>query len=72
MTNRQRYITQSNELDLMLRIRMSYACICPIRAIIGEYPAVNVCKALPEDCPECIQKWLNREEEIDNAKKKSH
>ena len=64
MDNRQRYIIKSNEHDLMMRIRQSAQIpLCPIRAIMGEFPSINTCKALPEDCSPCIQKWLNQEDE---------
>ena len=63
MKNRERYITKKNEYDLMINILKSGAC--PIRAITGERsnPINVVCKSLPEDCPECIQHWMNKEEE---------
>lgn len=63
MTNRQKYITRCNEFDMMLKIRKSTVCICPIRAVKGEFPANNRCKASIEDCKTCIQKWLNNEED---------
>lgn len=62
MTNRERYLIMQNEYDLMINILKSGAC--PIRAIVGvrSHPINMLCKAMDEDCPECIQKWLNEEE----------
>lgn len=61
MTNRERYITKRDEYDLMFDMLKSG--VCPIAVVIGQknVKRVKVCKALIEDCPFCIQKWLNEE-----------
>lgn len=63
MTNRARYITQRNERDLLLTIAENTKH-CPIQAIGANSPRLVVwgssCNA--EDCPECVQAWLNEKE----------
>lgn len=63
MTNREKYKEKRDAYDMMMTIWKTGAC--PIRVIGGEscLPRYLVCKAFDEDCPACIQKWLNEEAE---------
>lgn len=64
MTNRDKLL-ETNEYDLLVKIQeaMIDGCCCIIDAITGQ---CHPCKwydvshtALPDDCRDCIQKWLN-------------
>ncbi len=58
MKNRERYILNVNEYDMLVKIQAVMAG-CVIEALTGkDYPC-------PDDlctCKECIQKWLNEED----------
>ena len=63
MKNRDRYINQANELDLMIRIQTAIEggyCQCAIEAVTNKsYPCdfMQVCSV--ETCKGCIKKWLD-------------
>lgn len=62
MTNRERYILQANEYDLLIKLQESLNRsdnYCILDLITDKY---NHC---PKDtnCEECIQNWLNVEED---------
>lgn len=65
MTNREKYDLNRNSYDKM--VGMLDTGMCPIRIVTGAemsyLPRFLVCKAMDEDCPECIQRWLNQEVE---------
>ena len=62
MTNRERYILQANEYDLLIKIQDGLGnCdnFCILDLITDKY------HRCPENtyCEECIQNWLNAEED---------
>lgn len=77
MTNRERYITKSNEYDIMMTIANS--AICPIAVITDKVPVEwkecsnnsNYIESQEKHyygwqtslCSSCIQSWLNKESE---------
>lgn len=67
MKNRDRYILQRNEYDMLCDLQAaisSGSCQCVIEALTAkEYhcPDDKVC--MLDTCRECLQKWLNEEEE---------
>jgi hypothetical protein len=62
MKNRERYITQRNEYDLMMDITDN-TNVCPIIALTGKYPDDGYgCRHSDDKCPDCLQAWLNEEE----------
>ena len=62
MNNRERYILQANEYDLLMRIQKGLGrcdAYCILDLIIDKY---NICPKETE-CSNCIQNWLNAEED---------
>lgn len=63
MKNRQRYILQRNELDLLLAVARNTEK-CPIYAVGATSPRLeeigDTCNE--DECPDCVQEWLNEEE----------
>lgn len=60
MTNREHYILNANEYDMLIRIQ---ACMvgCVLEALTGkDYPCPDDSCAL-ETCKKCIQQWLNQQ-----------
>lgn len=61
MTNRERYILKISEYDMLVKIQANIidgSCYCVIDALTGgTYPCKDI------NCQECIQKWLNKEED---------
>ena len=63
MTNRERYILNRNEYDMLIGLHAALGsglCQCVIEAITAKdyyCPDDKVCTI--EACKECIQKWLN-------------
>lgn len=62
MTNREKFITNRDEYDLLMAIR-TQRDVCPIKLIGAEKP-----KCIPDEkyyyrvlCSECVQRWLNEE-----------
>lgn len=63
MKNRDKYLVNRNEYDLMTSIEENTG-ICPIRAISGiskESKVTRCTKYAKAGCKECIQAWLNEE-----------
>ena len=64
MKNRDRYINNCNQYDLLVKIQdaMQNKCMCVIEALSGK----DVCRysidAPNEVCYKCIDNWLNKEE----------
>lgn len=62
MKNRERYILNVNEYDMLAKIQAVMAG-CVIEALSGEdYPCPDDHVCMLSTCKECIQKWLNEEE----------
>ncbi len=62
MTNRERYILQVNEYDLLIKLQEGLSrsdSYCILDLITGKY------ERCPHDinCEKCIQIWLNAEED---------
>lgn len=64
MKNRDKYISNVNEYDLMMRMHknIKHGTHCPVKAVSGEY-AYDRCLQNTFICEECIQQWLNEEVE---------
>ena len=66
MTNRQRYLLNANEYDLLVMIQeycSNSDADCVIDAIMSKNGKVDKMKQCDEaGCEECIQKWLNEED----------
>lgn len=67
MTNRERYILQANEYDLLIKLQEGLGrsdSYCILDLITDKY---NRC---PDDtnCKDCIQKWLNAEEDCNELR----
>lgn len=60
MTNRDKLL-ETNEYDLLVKIQeaMVGGCCCIIDAISGQCYPCKTDRTLPDDCKDCIQKWLN-------------
>ena len=65
MTNREKYILQRNEYDMLCGLQAAFGsglCQCVIEALTakeqpcGDYRVMNF-----EVCCQCIQQWLNEE-----------
>lgn len=67
MKNRDKYILQRNEYDMLLTIQAAFGygmCQCVIEALTGrEYPCENDKCCMLSTCEECIRQWLNKEED---------
>lgn len=65
MKNRDRYILQKNEYDLLIEMQKNIidgGCCCIIDALTGStYPCENDKVCMLDTCRECIQRWLNAE-----------
>lgn len=64
MKNRDKYITQRNEYDLMMSIHENTGDECSIPLLTGQPVSSLPCLRsdwVPMPCRECIQKWLNEE-----------
>lgn len=62
MTNRQRYIRERNEYDLLVTMREQGVDVCPIKLIGAEMPRCIPTGGYTTDCKTCIERWLNEEE----------
>ena len=63
MKNRQRYILQRNEYDMMLSIA-EVARTCPIVLLTGRIPDYySIYCHIPESCKTCFDAWLNKEDD---------
>lgn len=61
MTNRERYILQVNEYDLLIRLQEGLDrndSYCILDLITGSC----ICCSENTNCKDCIQNWLNAEE----------
>lgn len=65
MTNREKYILQRNEYDMLVQIQAAIASqpyLCVIEALTGrEYSCTEDKCCMLSTCEECIQRWLNEE-----------
>ena len=65
MTNREKYILQRNEWDMLCGLQAAFGsglCQCVIEALTAkEQPCDKV--TMFETCKWCIQRWLNEEAE---------
>ena len=65
MRNRDRYILQRNEYDMLCDLQAAISsgrCQCVIEALTAkEYPCPNDKCCMLSTCMECIQEWLNKE-----------
>lgn len=64
MKNRDKYLVNRNEYDLMTAIEENTG-ICPIRAISGiskESKVARCKKYAKAGCKKCVQSWLNEEQ----------
>lgn len=62
MTNRQRYIRERNEYDLLVTMREQGIDVCPIKLIGAKMPRCIPTEGYTTDCKTCIERWLNEEE----------
>lgn len=67
MTNRNKYILQANEYDMLIGLQAAIGsgmCQCVIEALIGRtYLCPEDRRCTLDTCKECIQEWLNEETE---------
>lgn len=67
MKNRDKYILQQNEYDMLVQIQVAIASqpyLCVIEALTGkDYPCPDDKVCMLDTCEECIQNWLNEEAE---------
>ena len=67
MTNREKYILQRNEFDMLIGIQAALGrglCQCVIEALTAkDYPCPDDKVCMLDACEECIQNWLNEEVE---------
>lgn len=65
MKNRDKYILQRNEYDMLIGLQVALSsgmCQCAIEALTGrEYSCVEDKCCMLSTCEECIQRWLNEE-----------
>jgi hypothetical protein len=65
MKNRDKYILQRNECDMLVQIQAAIASqpyLCVIEALTGkDYPCPDDKVCMLDTCEECIQNWLNEE-----------
>ena len=65
MTNRDKYVLQRNEYDMLIGIQVAIGsglCQCVIEALTAkDYPCPDDKMCMLETCKECIQKFLNEE-----------
>lgn len=64
MTNREKYILQRNEYDMLrcLQVAFNSGNKCVIEALTGkEYSCAEDKCCMLSTCEECIQRWLNEE-----------
>ena len=65
MTNREKYILQRNEYDMLIGIQVAIGsglCQCVIEALTAkDYPCSDDKVCMLSTCEECIQNWLNEE-----------
>ena len=66
MKNRDKYILQRNEYDMLVQIQAAIASqpyLCVIEALAGkDYPCPDDKVCMLSTCEACIQAWLNKEE----------
>lgn len=65
MKNRDKYILQRNEHDMLVQVQATIASqpyLCVIEALTGNnYPCPDDKVCMLDTCEECIQNWLNEE-----------
>jgi hypothetical protein len=64
MTNREKYILQRNEYDMLtgIQLAMAHGEKCVVDAIMRkQWDCTNYIKQDTEVCSRCIQNWLNEE-----------
>lgn len=65
MKNRDKYILQRNEYDMLRCLQATISsgrCQCVIEALTGkDYPCPDDKVCMLDTCEECIQNWLNEE-----------
>lgn len=66
MRNRDKYILQRNEYDMLVAMQAAIGsglCQCVIEALTAkEYPCPEDKCCMLSTCMDCIEKWLNEEE----------
>lgn len=70
MKNRDTFIIEVNEYDLMMRINDNIKkrpFPCPIYAVSGQLD--RICAEYKNNCSDCVQQWLNEESRCYNGKK---
>ena len=70
MKNRDHYILQKNEFDIMMDIEKN-TNTCPIRAIAGISRETKIMRCYNyrhEGCDKCVQKWLNEDFSTENSR----
>lgn len=60
VTNREKYFTQANEYDTMMRI-LDNTSTCPLLVLTGREHG-DRCVGYGYECSSCIQSWLNDDE----------